>query len=68
MKSNEIDINQYTMSLRIDTDKYIVMISSSNHSSSITIYDKKNLEEVDDREVIEYIKKLTVGDLVDNCK
>jgi len=56
------------MSLRIDTDEYIVMISSSNHSSSITIYDKKNLEEVDDREVIEYIKKLTVGDLVDNCK
>jgi len=54
----------YKLSLKMETDKYIILVSASNTFSKVTVYDSKTLQEVDDPELVECIKNIKVGDLI----
>jgi len=54
----------FRMSLKMETDKYIIYVSASNMSSKITIYDRNTLKEINNPNIIEYVKNIKIGDLL----
>lgn len=54
----------YKLSLKMETNKYIVLVSASDISSKISIYDRNTLEEINNPNIVEYVKNIRIGDLL----